>query len=186
MRSFAVLLLASALAASSGAAGATAGESRAIRATIKASERQIDERVQQITSRAPFVLLGSTRGAYLAGYGAVFTLEVNLVPVARVSPFRPAYSPAEIQSINHQKREKLGALRAGLRQLLVDQAAALAQVPANEKVAIIVSLFNYHWEDTTGLPSQIVMQAQRQALADLQARRAAPDAIERAIDVSEF
>ncbi len=186
MRSFAVLLLASALAAPSGAAGATAGETRVLRAAIKASERHIDERVQQITSRAPFVLLGSTRGAYLAGYGAVFTLEVNLAPVAAVSPFRPAYSPAEIQNINRQKREKLSALKAGLRQLLVDQAASLGQVPANEKVAIVVSLFNYNWEDTTGLPSQIVMQAQRQALVDLQARHAAPEAIERAIEVSEF
>src|SRR5262249_56123178 len=111
-------------------------DGRTWRASLKASERTIDERVQQMTARAPFVLLGTTRGAYLAGYGAVFTVEVNLVPVAGLSPFRPAYSPQEIQNLNKQKREKLVLLKAGLRQLLVDQAATLSLVPPPEKVAL--------------------------------------------------
>lgn len=162
------------------------GESRAVRAALKNAERTIDERVQVMTARAPFVLLGTTRGAYLPGYGAVFSLEVNLVPVAGISPFRPAYSPQEIQNLNRQKREKLGALRAGLRPLLLEQAAGLAQIPPNEKVALIVSLFNFHWEDTTGLPSQIVLQATRQALINLQARRAAPAELEQGIELREF
>jgi hypothetical protein len=162
------------------------GETRAVRATLKSAERTIDERVQQMTARAPFVLLGTTRGGYLPGYGAVFSLEVNLVPVAGISPFRPAYTPQEIQNINRQKREKLGALRAGLRPLLVDQAAGLAHVPPGEKVALIVTLFNHHWEDTTGLPSQIVLQATRQDLLNLAARRAGPADLERAIEMREF
>lgn len=164
--------------------GATANEGRVGRATLKSSERTIDERVQQMTARAPFVLLGTTRGAYLAGYGAVFSLEVNLVPVAGLSPFRPAYSAKEIHDLNQQKREKLAVLKTGLRQLLVEQGAALAQVPAAEKIALVVTLFNYNWENTTGLPSQIVMQAPRQSLLDL--RQATADVQQRAIEVSEF
>jgi len=159
-------------------------EGRAVRAAIKTSERAIDERVQQMTARAPFALLGTTRGAYLAGYGAIFTLEVNLVPVAAVSPFRPPYSPQEIQSLNRQKREKLGALKAGLRKLMAEQAAALSQVPAQERIALVVTLFNFNWEDTTELPSQLVSQAKRQSL--LEAQRAGPEAIERAIEWREF
>jgi hypothetical protein len=161
-------------------------EGRAVRASLKSVERGIDERVQRMVDRAPFVLLGTTRGGYLPGYGAVFTLEVNLVPVAGISPFRPAYTPQEIQNINRQKREKLGTLRAALRPLLVDQAANLSQVPPNEKVALIVSLFNHHWEDTTGLPSQIVLQATRQSLLDLAARRANGADLERAIEMRDF
>ena len=151
-------------------------EGRALRATLKSAELAIDDRIQQMTARAPFVLLGTTRGAYLGGYGAVFTMEVNLVPVAGLSPFRPAYSPQEIQNLNRQKREKLGVLKTGLRQLLVEQAPGLVQVPPNEKIAIVVTLFNYNWEDTTHLPSQIVMQATRQALLDLQSRHAGAEA----------
>jgi len=162
------------------------GEGRAVRATLKSVERTIDDRVQKMTARAPFVLLGTTRGAYLPGYGAVFSVEVNLVPVAGISPFRPAYTPQEIQNINRQKREKLGALREGLRPLLVEQAGSLGQILAGEKVALIVTLFNHHWEDTTGLPSQIVLQASRQALLDLAARRAAAQDLDRAIEIREF
>jgi hypothetical protein len=159
---------------------------KALRAAIKTAERRIDARIQQVTSNAPFVLLGTTRGAYLAGYGVVFTLEVNLVPVAALSPFRPAYTAQEIQSLNHQKREKLSVLEASMRQLLIGEAAAVTQIPASEKIAIVVTLFNFNWEDTTGLPSQIVMQAARQALLDLQRAHAGTDAQERAIEVREF
>ncbi|MBI3693712.1 MAG: hypothetical protein HY238_02570 [Acidobacteria bacterium] len=161
-------------------------DGRAFRATLKTAERATDDRIQQMTSRTPFALLGNTRGAYLSGYGAVFTLEVNLVPVAAISPFRPPYSPPEIKTLNQQKREKLASLRAAIRQLLIEQAGVLTLVPPAEKIAIVVTLFNFSWEDTTGLPSQVVMQASRQTLLDLQARRAGPDAQERAIEVRDF
>jgi hypothetical protein len=161
-------------------------DGRAVRADLRNSERQIDERVQQTTARAPFALLGPTRGAYLPGYGAVFSLEVNLVPVAGLSPFRPAYSRQEIQKLNQDKRVKLGELRGQLRQLLVEQGAALTRLPPGEKVAIVVTLFNFNWEDVTGLPSQIVMQATRQTLADLQTRRSGAAAVTAALEVKEF
>ena len=103
-------------------ASQAAPDGRALRAALKTAERAADDRIQQMTSRTPFVLLGNTRGAYLSGFGAVFTLEVNLVPVAGISPFRPAYSPQEIKALNQQKREKLALLRAAIRQLLVEQA----------------------------------------------------------------
>lgn len=159
-------------------------DGRALRASFKLSERVIDDRVQQMTARTPFALLGNTRGAYLAGYGAVFTLEVNLAPVANISPFRPAYSAPEIQALNRQKREKLGLLKAGLRELLAEQAAALTQVPPQEKIAVVVNLFNFHWEDTTSLAFQVVMQGTRQAL--IEARQGGPAALERVIDVKDF
>ena len=42
-------------------------------------------------------------------------------------------------------------------------------VPANERILLGVTLFYYKWEDSTGLPRQIVMSAEKQKL--LQARR---------------
>lgn len=181
----AVLALAGAPVARPAAREIGAGD-KALRAALRTAERRIDARIQQVTSNAPFVLLGTTRGAYLAGYGVVFTLEVNLVPVAAISPFRPAYTAQEIQNLNHQKRQKLGALEASMRQLLIGEAAALTQIPANEKIAIAVTLFNFNWEDTTGLPSQIVMQATRQALLELERTHAGAEAQERAIEMKEF
>ncbi len=159
-------------------------DGRALRAALTSSERSIDDRVQQLTSRAPFVLLGRTRGAYLAGYGAVFSLEVNLVPTANISPFRPAYTKQEIQNLNRQKRDKLADLRSGVRRLLAEQAASLAHVQPAEKIAIVVTLFHFNWEDTAGVPSQLVLQGQKQAL--LEAARSGPQELERVIEAKEF
>ena len=103
-----------------------------------------------------------------------------------MSPFRPAYSRPEIQNLNQQKRAKLADLRSQLRQVLVDQGAVLTRIPPTEKVAIVVTLFNFNWEDTTGLPSQIVLQATRQSLAELHVRKAAPEALAAAIEMKEF
>jgi hypothetical protein len=47
--------------------------------------------------------------------------------------------------------------------------ADLDPVPPTEKIAIGVTLFYYKWEDSSGLPRQIVMSAEKQQL--LQARR---------------
>ena len=42
----------------------------------------------------------------------------------------------------------------------------------NEQIVFGVTLFYYNWEDTSGLPAQIVMQAERQKLLDAQLGRA--------------
>jgi len=157
-----------------------------LRATLKASERTINERVNGMTDRAPFVLLANARGAYLNGYGVVFALELNLSPVTSVGLFRAPYTPQEIKDINKRKREKLGVLKAGLRQLVAEQAGVLVQIPPQEKIALVVNLFNFAWEDSTGLPSQLVVQGTRQALMGIQMQRGGPEALERAVEIQEF
>ena len=42
-------------------------------------EKSLDERISKLWDDNPYLLLGTTRGVYLEGYGAVFTAEVNLV-----------------------------------------------------------------------------------------------------------
>ena len=43
------------------------------RAAIRAMEESFDKRVLTASPDTPFDLLGTTRGVYLSGYGAVFT-----------------------------------------------------------------------------------------------------------------
>ena len=63
---------------------AVAGASRL---ALNVFELSFDKRIQTISTDIPFELLGSTRGIYLEGYGAVFTTEVNLSQSANISPF---------------------------------------------------------------------------------------------------
>jgi hypothetical protein len=125
-----------------------------------------------------FDLLGSTRGVYLDGYGAVFSTELNLIVSPNLSPFHPAFSKIEIAHIHDRKVQRLPLLKAKMREMLVASAASLENLPPSEQVVLAVSLFHYSWEDYSGLPSQIVMQAERQKLLSNATRETAIRTVE--------
>ena len=143
------------------------------RASMKAVETAIDQRLERANPDDPFVLLGNARGVYLEGYGAVLTAEVNLVNSPGVSPFHQKYTPDEIARTHSRKVERLVKLRELMKSILLAAAAELRDVPLNEQIVVGVSLFHFHWENTAGLPSQIMMQATRQQLVS----RTTPDGI---------
>ena len=154
------------------ALGAAVGDKlRVKRAALAAMEKSFDNRILKISVENPFDLLGTTRGMYLDGYGAVFTTEVNLVVTAPLSPFRQSISKEEVARLRLAKLQRLPLLKLNMRDMLISAAASLDGVPANEQIVVGVSLFHFYWEDMNGLPSQIVMQAERQKLLDFQAAR---------------
>ena len=166
---FLVLLLATAFG------GAQAP--RVNRGALMAMERSFDQRIQRFDVNDPIDLLGSTRGVYLAGYGAVFTTEVNLVASAVVTPFRPAPNKEEAEKLRQKKAARLALLEKAMREMMLNLAASLGGVPLQEHIALGVSLFYFSWENHEGLPSQVLIRATRQTLLDAQARRADPAAL---------
>ena len=164
---------------------APAERPRVVRESLAALERIFDSRIERQSIEDPFMLLGTTRGVYLEGYGAVLTAEVNLVSGPAITPFRPALSREEISRLHARKQQRLPELRRIRREMLMDAAGALEAVPAGEQIVLAVTLFYYSWEDRSGLPSQILMQAQRQQLLNLKQRGAAA-AAEGVILVKEF
>lgn len=170
------------------AAGSPGGEKpRVSRAALSAMEKSFDDRIERTQLANPFFLLGATRGIYLEGYGAVFSAELNLITTPVLTPFHPTIPREEVEKVRRMKLERLTLLKQMMRDMLVAAAASLDTVPPHEKIAVAVSLF-YHtsWEDTTGLPSQILMQAQRQILLDYQAARINEDALRASLRVQEF
>ena len=157
---------------------------RAIRASLAALERIFDSRIERQSVEDPFMLLGTTRGVYLEGYGAVLTAEVNLVTGPALTPFRPALSKDEIARLRAKKQQRLPLLRQLMREMLLDAAGSLDAIPPGEQVVLAVTLFYYSWEDRSGLPGQILMQAPRQQLLAVRARGAA--AAEEVIAVKEY
>lgn len=117
----------------------------------------------------PWDLLGTARGTYLDGYGAVFSVELQLVFVSPPMPFHPAYTPAEITAIRDRKVKKLPELRAAMQSLLVSSAPALEGLPANEKIAVDAMLWHYSWENSQGLPQHVFMSAEKGKLQQAQA-----------------
>jgi len=163
--------------------GATPRVSRAVMQDI---ERTFDQRIERYSVDDPLYLLGATRGVYLENYGAVLSTEVNLVVGPVLSPFRPKLSKEELARLRQKKLDRLPLLKQVVRDMMVTAATRLNMVPPNEQIVIGVTLFHYSWEDSSGLPGQLVMQAARRSLVDFEAGRINREALDAAIAVQEF
>jgi hypothetical protein len=133
------------------------------RPALIAIEKSFDQRITTLADD-PYLLIGDTRGVYLEGYGAVFTTEVNLANGPSISPFRPSITKEDVARIRAKKLERFPILRQRMRDALLDAAASLTEVPANEQIVIGVSLLYRAEEDSNGMPGQILMQGKKDQL----------------------
>lgn len=161
-------------------------ETPEVLAEIKTAERSIDDHFKDIAGPDPLGIIGFTRGGYLNDYGAVFSFEVTLVPVANVTPFRPRYTDEQKKQLNVRKRQRLEDLEVKAQDILVTEGCKLTAVPSSQKVALVISLFHFAWEDRSHLPSQLVMQTTRQNLLDRQAARLDKQEFRKRVDVRYF
>lgn len=153
--------------------GSLADKTKVNRAIIEVVEKSIDARLQKLWPGDPSEVIGLTQGAYINGYGPIFMCEVNLALATGITPFHPSVTPDEIKRTHEKKVQRMAALRAAMRDILVDSAASLDSVSSDDQIALGVSLFYWTWENREGLPAQIVMHAPKKLL--LQAKTGAFD-----------
>jgi hypothetical protein len=166
---------------------AVAQSPRAGLTAIRAMEQSFDKRLLTASPESPFDLLGTTRGVYLDGYGAVFTAEVDLMMTTNINPFLQKIPKDYVVKVHTQKVQRIPLLKQTMRESMLAMAASLDGVPANENIVLGVSLVYFtKWEDTTGLPSQIIMQAERQKLLDVHLGRASQSSLDSSIHVQEL
>ena len=126
-------------------------------------ERGCNKRIETLFDD-PYMLLGLTRGLYLEGYGVVLSAEVNLAITPGATPFRMAMTDDEKAALRKKKLDRLPGLKQAMRDVLVTSAKSLEPMPTGEQVVVAITLLNRSFEQTQGLPSQIVMQASKQSL----------------------
>jgi hypothetical protein len=149
--------------------GAT--EPRISRKALAGVEGAVNDKFRSVTAD-PYDLLGPARGTYLDGYGAVFTIELQLVYVAPPNPFRPAYSAAELAAVRERKLKRLPVLKEAMRSLMAGAGNTLDAMPGNEKISIEAILWQYNWEDSRGLPQRVQMTAEKGRLLEAAANHA--------------
>jgi len=150
-----------------------ATESRISRATIVAVENSINEKFSE-QSADPYELEGNARGTYLEGYGALFTISLDLVNTGTLtlSPFKPSMSKEEIAATRERKVKKLVVLRENMRSLIVNASGTLEGLPPNERVAMEAILLYFPWEESKGMPRRLFMSAEKQKLLSAKAGHA--------------
>ena len=143
--------------------------------TLEDFEHRLEAKLALTPPPNPFEVLFPAPAIYVPGVGVVLSSIVNLAYLTPPSPFRPPFTPEEKTGFRQRKLDHLPILEQDLREVMVETAVAsdLELMPANERIIIGVTLFYFKWEDSTGLPRQIVMSAERQKL--LEARRAKID-----------
>ncbi len=134
------------------------------RNVLRNIERNFDGKLRTTPLDESFDVMGTTRGVYLEGYGAVFTTEINLLPSATISPFMQQIPPAYRARLHKRKIERLALLKQTMRGMMIASAGLLKDLPADQQIVLGVSIFYYSWEDTTDLPTQVVMKASRDVL----------------------
>ena len=112
----------------------------------------------------PINLMGATRGLYLPGYGLVFTaeLDLTLTPTAGGLLHREI-TPADVAAIHQRKLAQLPVLQRLMRDMIAASARQAGTMPDNERIVVAVRLWCQAFEDRTGLPSQILMTADRKS-----------------------
>ena len=156
-------------------------------ASMRAMEQSFDKRLMTASTESSFDLLGTTRGVYLDGYGAVFTAELNLMVTTNISPFLQQIPKNYVVKVHAQKLQRVPLLKQTMQEAMLAMASSLDGVRANENIVLGVSLVYFtKWEDTSGLPSEIIMQAERQKLLDVQLGRASRSSLDSSIHVQEL
>jgi hypothetical protein len=145
-------------------------ENGVTRASLTTIEKAMDDKLH-VAGPDPYDLLGLTRGTYLAGYGLVFTFEVNLIYSSGPTPFRPPMSREEIANLRDRKFRKLLSLKETMRHTMVN-AAALPGLAPNDHVAVEAFLIYNYWENQTGMPHRVLMTASRSSLQEAAAKNA--------------
>jgi hypothetical protein len=128
--------------------------------TILELEREMDQRLGTTGSPDPCVVRGPSRGLYVSGLGAVFSAEVELA--ATPGGIALFGNPNQVGADQKARYHKTKLARVPqLEQTMRDMALALAASPTlkladNDQVVVVVRLWYQRWEDTAGLPGQIV------------------------------
>jgi hypothetical protein len=148
-------------------------EPRVSRASIVAVEKSINESFAN-KSGDPYDFFGNARGTYLEGYGALFTVELDLINTSSITPnpFKQTVTQQEIATTRESKLKKLTILRENMRGLLVSAGGTLEGLPPNERVSMEAVLLYKPWEDSRGMPRRLFMSAEKQKLRDAAAAHA--------------
>ena len=131
---------------------------------LTALEKDLDSRIAATGAADPCIVLSGTRGLYVTGFGAVFTSDVDLINSPAIGIFQTSMPTDRKVDVHKRKLAHMALLQSSMREMLVAlaQSPSLKSMAATDQIVVGVRLMYRPWEDTSGLPGQIVMRADRQ------------------------
>jgi len=126
-------------------------------------ERHFDMKLETLVQdpNEPVDVLGPTRGIYIENFGVVFTAEVSLVRTPELNPFLKEIPKSMADRIHQRRVERQPFLEVAMDDMLHSMARTFIQIPNDEQVVLAVRLLYGSWENTVGMPAQIMLRATR-------------------------
>ncbi len=126
-------------------------------------ERRFDSMLEGMVQNAnePVDVLGPTRGIYIENVGIVFTAEVSLVKTPELNPFLREIPKSMADRIHQRRVEREPLLETTMDEMLHAMARTFIQIPNDQQVILSVRLLYGSWENTVGMPAQIMLRATR-------------------------
>lgn len=156
------------------------------RPMIASVEKNLENHLLKLWPDDPVSIVGIPEGVYINGYGVVFISQVNLAPAPGITPFHQTISKDDVTRTHQKKLDRLPKLKEAMQEMLLNSAASMDTVPADDQVTLGISLFHWYWEDTTGLPAQIVMHAPKRTLIMVKSGQVNRATLASAVTVQEF
>jgi hypothetical protein len=133
--------------------------------TLKLLQTGFDTDLASFDYNDSIDVIGRTRGIYLSDYGVLFTTELSPIITPGITPFMQKI-PDEIKARVHQRKiDRMPAVRQLMGKMMKKTADQLAMLPDDQQIVLVVRLLYLPYEDTTGLPSQIVMKGDKRSVA---------------------
>ncbi len=107
-----------------------------LRDEIRVLESVLNQNLTQAFP-APFAYLNAAHGAYLPGYGVIFTFEINLSRPS-MGPFEGTPTAATERAKREEARHKFDQAKDLAQRVLADFSHTLDQLGPDESVAVIV------------------------------------------------
>ena len=109
-------------------------------------------------------VIGRTRGIYLSDYGVVFTTELSPIVTPGITPFMTKISDEMKLRVHQRKIERMQAVKKLMGQMMKRTAEQLALLPDDQQIVLAVKLLYLPYEDTLGLPLQVVMKGDKRSV----------------------
>jgi len=163
-------ILAAVLAAIALCAGAAYGDRLHItRVMMAAYEKQFAVSILSAGKDSAFTFVDPPRAYYVENFGILLASEISLVPGYGPTMFG-GVSEEQIQLHHHKVTERLPVLREQMKLALFDGATRFGALDGDDRIAVAVTVYHFAWENTTGIPSQMVIQGTKKALLEARAK----------------
>lgn len=133
-------------------------------ASLNALQTGFDNELGSYNVDDPIDILGKTRGVYLSDYGVLFTTELSPIVTPGINPFHQVITDQEKARTRQRKAQRLPVVINLMNKMMKTAAGQLAALPDNQQVVLVVKLLYLPYEDTQGLPGQIVMKGDKRSV----------------------